>query len=59
MGIWDERSSRCYGIVWLRELVLGLLETLTTSEHRLSIATVVDMGNSGLSVFLLNKDQTL
>jgi len=48
MELWDERSSRCYSIVWLRELVLGLLEALTTSEHQLIIATLVDMGNPGL-----------
>ncbi len=48
MGLWDERFSRCYSIVWLRELVLGLLAALTTSEHRLIIAPVVDMGNPGL-----------
>jgi len=47
MGPWDERFSKCYSIVWLRELVLGLLEILTASEHRLTIATVVDMGNPG------------
>ena len=47
MGLWDERFSRCYSMVWLRELVLRLLEALTTSEHRLTIATVVDMGDLG------------
>ena len=47
MGHWDEMFSRCYSIVWLRELVLGLLEVLTTSEHGRTIPTLVDMGNSG------------
>ncbi len=46
MGLWDERFSRCYGIVWLRELVLGLLEVLTTSKHGYTIPTLVDMGIS-------------
>ena len=38
------------GLLACRELdgALGLLEALTTSEHRLTIATVVDMGNLGL-----------
>ena len=45
MGLWDERFSRCYSIVWLRELVLGLLETLTINERWLSIDTAFDMVN--------------
>ncbi len=38
------------GLLACRELdrALGLLEALTTSEHRLTIATVVDMGTPGL-----------
>jgi len=45
MGLWDERLSRYYSIVWLRELVLRLLEALTAGVHRLIIATLVDVGN--------------
>ena len=33
MGLWDERFSRYCSIVLLRELVLGLLEALTTSKQ--------------------------
>ena len=32
-------------MVWLRELVLGLLETLTINERWLSIDTAFDMVN--------------
>jgi hypothetical protein len=45
--LWDESCWGCYSIVWLRELVLGLLEALTTSKLGCTIPTLVDMGNSG------------
>jgi len=47
MGLWGERFSRCCNIIWLRELVLGLLDTLTINEYYLSIATAFDMENHG------------
>ena len=47
MGLWDERFSRCYSIVWLRELVLGLLKALTASKQGCTMPTLVDMGNPG------------
>ena len=47
MGLWDERFSRRYSIVWLREPVLGLSDVLTTSKHGCIIPTLVDMGNPG------------
>ena len=43
--LWDESCWECYSIVWLRELVLGVSEALTTSEHGFSIFTLVDIGN--------------
>ena len=48
MGLWDERFSRCYSIVWPRELVLGLLEALTASKHGCTIPTLFYVGNCGL-----------
>jgi len=59
MGLWDERFSRCYSIVWLWELVLGLLEVLTTSKHGCTIPTLVDMGNSGLRAYVTNAHHCL
>jgi len=47
MGLWDERFSRCYSIVWLRELVSGVSEEFTTSKQGCTIPALVDMGNSG------------
>ena len=32
---------------WLRELVLGLLESLTASKQGFSMLTLVDMSNPG------------
>lgn len=51
-GVRDGRFSRRYSIVWLRELVLGLSDVLTTSKHGCTIPTLVDMGNSGLDCSL-------
>ncbi len=48
MGLWDERFSRCYSIVWLRELVLGLSEPWTISKQGCTILPLIDRGNSGL-----------
>jgi len=50
MGPRDERFSRRYSIVWLRELALGLLEILTASRQGCTIPTLVDMGNPGLNI---------
>ncbi len=47
MGLRDERFSRCYSIVWLRELIWGVLEALTNSKQGRTIPTLVDMGNPG------------
>jgi len=48
MGLWDERFSGCYSIFWVRELVLGLLEALTTSKQECTIPTLFYVGNCGL-----------
>jgi len=48
MGLRDEGFSRCYSIVWLRELVLGLSEPWTTSKQECTILPLFDAGNCGL-----------
>jgi len=50
-GGHDGRFWGCYSIVSLRELVLGLLQALTTSKHGCTIPTLVDMGYSGYTVY--------
>ncbi len=56
MRLRDGRFSRCYSIVWLRELVLGLLEALTISKHECSIVTLVDVGHSALFASTVRRD---
>ena len=46
-GVRDGRFHRCYSIVWLRELALGLLEALTTSKQEYTIPQIVEIGNYG------------